>query len=417
MIEFERGHTGEKDCSRPLDLSQELAFISRDAVRRDAAKSMDKKVSLTHSGPGVAIQVSMRIRTITLAVLLITLPVDGQAQGTFSMEDFAKVEKIDLHFHMGATELEFLSKANEDGFRFLNIVVDSQGPLMLRQRHKTAFILHEARPDRVAMASAFSMEGWDEPDWVAKTLKHLDETFKKGATAVKVWKNIGMVHRNNAGDLVMIDDPQFDPIFRHLTEQGIVVVGHLGEPKNCWLPLEEMTVNNDRRYFEENPQYHMHRHPELPSYEDQIAARDRMLAKHPKLRFIGAHLGSLEWSVDRLGQFLDRFPNALADTAARMGQLQYQSNRNQEKVRNFLIKYQDRIVYGTDHSTSPDISSDASYTRTRKVWLSHWRYFNTLDSQTVPELDSPVKGLGLPKVVVEKLYRLNANRLFPASWK
>jgi len=226
-----------------------------------------------------------------------------------------------------------------------------------------------------------------------------------------------MVHRDGEGKLVMIDDPRFDPIFRKLIEKGIVVIGHLGEPKNCWLPLEEMTVKNDRNYFAKNPQYHMHKHPEMPSYEDQIAARDRMLAKHPGLKFVGAHFASLEWSVDELGKFLDRFPNAMADSAARMGQLQYQSNRDREKVRDFLIKYQDRIVYGTDRSTLLDAPSGQSYEGTRKVWLSHWRYFNTDESQTVPELDEPVRGLALPKDVVEKIYRANAMTLFPKSWK
>ena len=148
----------------------------------------------------------------------------------------------------------------------------------------------------------------------------------------------------------------------------------------------------------------------MPSYEDQIAARDRMLAKHSKLKFVGSHFASLEWSVDELGKFLDRFPNAMADTAARMGQLQYQSNRDREKVRDFLIKYQDRIVYGTDHSTSPDVTSGAGYENTCKVWLSHWRYFNTDETQTVPELDAPVRGLALPKVV-EKNNRSSKTRL------
>ncbi|MFT4640804.1 MAG: hypothetical protein ACI8T1_004137 [Verrucomicrobiales bacterium] len=360
----------------------------------------------------------MNFRAISLATFLLApFAIGQQHDKSFSMEDFAKIEKIDLHFHMGATDLGLLEKAQEDRFRFLNIVVDSQDPLMLRQKHKTAFILRQGLPDRVAVASAFSMEGWDEPDWVAKTLTHLDETFDKGAVAIKVWKNIGMVHRDKKGSLIMIDDPKFEPIFRHLIEKDIAVVGHLGEPKNCWLPLSEMTVKNDRNYFENNPRYHMHNNPELPSYEDQIAARDRMLAKYPKLRFIGAHLASLEWSVDRLGQFLDRFPNAMADTAARMGQLQYQSNGNLEKVRAFMIKYQDRLVYGTDHSTSPAAPSGDGYASTRKAWLSHWRYFNTADSQTVPELDAPVKGLSLPKGAVEKLYRTNAERLFSKAWK
>jgi hypothetical protein len=48
---------------------------------------------------------------------------------------------------------------------------------------------------------------------------------------------------------VMIDHPQFDPVFDHLQKKGIVLMGHLGEPRNCWLPLDEMTVNNARKLF------------------------------------------------------------------------------------------------------------------------------------------------------------------------
>ena len=69
----------------------------------------------------------------------------------------------------------------------------------------------------------------------------------------------------------------------------------------------------------------MYLHPEMPSYEEQLAARDRMLGKHPNLPFLGAHFGSLEWSVDALARFLEELPSAVVDTAARMGQLEYQS--------------------------------------------------------------------------------------------
>ncbi len=50
-------------------------------------------------------------------------------------------------------------------------------------------------------------------------------------------------------------------------------------------------------------------HPEYPSYEDQINARDNLLKKNPDLKFIACHLASLEWNVDSLASRLDRFPN------------------------------------------------------------------------------------------------------------
>ena len=259
----------------------------------------------------------------------------GDDAARFSMDDYYSVEKIDAHFHLRTRDTGFVTLAEEDKFRFLNIAVHSNSSIEMEFRLRTTFIQRDAHPDRVVAASAFPMAGWDSPDWQKKTIAHLDDTIAKGARAVKVWKNIGMDFRDTKGQLVMIDDPKFDPIFAHLAKKGIRMIGHLGEPKNCWMPLEKMTVKNDRNYFRANPRYHMFLHPEMPSYEDQMTARDRMLAKNPDLHFIGAHFASLEWSVDELAKFLDRFPKASVDTAARMGQLQYQSNRDRKKVIEF----------------------------------------------------------------------------------
>lgn len=194
-------------------------------------------------------------------------------------------------------------------------------------------------------------------------------------------------------------------------------MGHLGEPRNCWLPLDQMTVKNDRNYFKRNPKYHMFLHPEMPSYKEQIAARNRMLDKHPNLTFIGAHFGSLEWNVDAIAAFLDRYPNAVVDTAARMGQIQYQSNQKKNRVRQFFIKYQDRIVYGTDGGVIAPGQAKAAYYQMQRRWMSDWKFFCTDEAQSVPELDLPVKGLKLPKRVVLKIYHENMLRIFPNQWQ
>ena len=334
----------------------------------------------------------------------------------FLVEDFAKVEKIDIHFHLHSLDPQFMQLAAKDRFKILNIATQSAPADVMREKHRTIFAQYKAHPERVAPVSSFSMDGWGESDWQQKTIEFLDETFAKGAVGVKVWKNIGMVFRDKAGELVMIDDPRLDPIFDHIEKRGMVLMGHLGEPKNCWLPLQDMTVNNDRSYFKRNPQYHMYRHPEMPSYEEQIAARDRMLDKHKTLPFLAAHLASLEWSVDELAQFLDRFPQAMAGTAARLGQLQYQSQRDREKVIAFLEKYQDRIVYGSDSGVGALHSIPDRYLSIRERWVRDWKYFATDEMIEVPELDQPVKGLALRKEVVTKIYEANARRLFAKSW-
>jgi predicted TIM-barrel fold metal-dependent hydrolase len=178
-----------------------------------------------------------------------------------------------------------------------------------------------------------------------------------------------------------------------------------------------MTVKNDRDYFSKHPEYHMYLHPEFPSYEEQIKARDRMLDKNPGLTFIGAHLASLEWSVDEIANFLDRYPDASVDLAERISHLQYQSQQDILKVRDFFMKYQDRILYGTDFQQLSDTNPLDLKKYMNERWQLDWKYFNTDDQFTVPELDQPVLGLDLPKSVVDKIYRINAEKIFPDSWK
>lgn len=336
---------------------------------------------------------------------------------SYTMDDFPNVEKIDIHAHIHTDNLDFVALSERDRFRFVNMAVWSNpDPAVNFEKHRTMFVQYAANPSRTAPVSSFPIENWDDDDFAEQAIRHLDETFAEGAVGVKVWKNIGMELRDRTGKLIMVDDARLDPIFDHIEKRGKILLGHLGEPKNCWLPLDEMTTNNDRSYFAEHPNYHMHRHPEMPSYEEQIAARDRMLEKHPNIRFIGCHLASLEWSVDAMAEFLERFPNADIGVAARMGQLQYQTQRSRDKVRAFVIKYQDRILYGTDTGIGPDANAAEEHASVRAKWLRDWKYFNTADSVPVPELDDPVQGLSLPKTVVDKIYNSNARRIFSNSW-
>ncbi len=236
-----------------------------------------------------------------------------------------------------------------------------------------------------------------------------------GAIGVKVWKNIGMVERDKDGNFIMIDNARFDPVIDFIRKSGKTLCGHLGEPKNCWLPIEKMTVNNDKQYFKDHPQYHMYLHPEYPSYEDQIAARDSMLEKHPDIRFMGAHLGSLEWSVDELARHFEEFPNMTVDMAERICHLEVQSREDREKVRNFFIKYQDRILYGTDQGDYAGVDPDPAKMRatTHDTWMNDWKYFTSGDTLSNWKVDGKFRGLQLPREVVEKIYYKNAEREFP----
>lgn len=352
----------------------------------------------------------MKIRFLFLFFAALAI-VSCQNGDYYSMEDFHKVDKIDAHYHIYTNDENSVEQARQDNFILLNINTYSGGCERVVDAHQNLKALKQQYPEATAFTATFCLDGWDEPGWTDNTIAWIDQCIADGALAVKVWKNIGMEYRNSDSALIMIDDPQLYPVFRHLEEKGIPLAGHLGEPKNCWLPLEEMTTKNDSGYFSRNPQYHMYLHPEFPSYEEQMAARDRMLEKHPDLVFIGCHLASLEWSVDEMARFLDRFPNASMDMAARMGQLFYQTVEDREKVRNFFIRYQDRLLYGTDIIDRGGNREDFQ-NRLHQTWLTDWEYLVTDNEMTSNLIDGSFRGLKLPREVVDKIYLANARKWY-----
>ncbi len=330
----------------------------------------------------------------------------------YTVDDFDKVEKIDTHMHLNAEHLALAEQAQEDNFKLLTVNVDVSSYPSLEDQEQYAIHQINHFPGRVSFLTAFTLTRWDSANWSEATIEQLKKSFEKGAHGIKLWKNIGMVYKDAAGKFIMIDDPKFDNVIQYIIDQDKTVMAHLGEPKNCWLPLDQMTVNNDRSYFKEHPEYHMYLHPEYPSYEDQINARDRFVEKHPDMRFVGAHLGSLEWSVDELAKRLDKFPNMAVDMAARIPHLQHQSKLDREKVRQFLIRYQDRIIYATDSGISPDANIENEKKDLHNTWINDWKYFVTDETLTSPHVNGDFQGLQLPRTVIDKIYRENAMKWF-----
>lgn len=359
-------------------------------------------------------RISTALATLLLAVGCTEPEGSAPEAPYYDAADFASVRKFDSHVHANNPDASFLSQAREDNFELLSINVDYADFPPLEQQERDALSLLAVDPERFHFAATFPMTGWGSPGWPDSVNARLDAALRRGAVAVKTWKNIGMTARNARGDLIMVDDRGLDPVFAHLQGLGVPVIGHQGEPRNCWLPLDAMTTRSDREYFRRHPQYHMYLHPELPSYEDQMAARDHRLARMRGLHFVGAHLASLEWSVDRLDRFLETHPNASVDMA-RMTQLQYQSVREPAKVRAFLIRHQDRIVYGTDLIFGPADEPGPFRRHAHAVWISDWLYLATPQVQRVDDIDADVRGLHLPRSVIDKIYWANAERIFLRS--
>lgn len=337
----------------------------------------------------------------------------GDNEMYYTVDDFATVKKADVHIHIRTHRNSFVEQAIKDNFSLVNIVVDGAGTWEgVRNQFKYVKMQHENHPDRFRMVTAVSVEDFHEPGWADRSIAWLDSCFDQGAVGVKFWKNIGMVLKDTNEQNVMLDDPRFDPVFKHIIQRDKMVVGHLGEPLNCWLPLEEMTTNNDRNYFEEHPQYHMYLHPELPSYQDQMNARNQRLDKNPELKFAGAHMASIEWNVDTLAAWFEQYPDATIDLAARMGQVFYQTQQDRERVRNFFQKYSNRIMYATDLGDNGSSEVENLQTNLHEVWLRDWTYFSTGQQMESDLVNGSFQGIQLPKEAVDNIFYNTASRVF-----
>ena len=342
--------------------------------------------------------------------IFLTCFIVGCQSDYYSKEDFQSVPKTDSHVHIDSDRGFFEAQAQKDKFKLLTICVDGSDSASVKKQLSYALLSKKKFPGTVFYAATFHFDtaGWETADWNHKVINHLQEDISGGAISVKIWKNIGMTVTDKNGKFIMVDNPAIKPVIDFIVGRNLSITGHLGEPLNCWKPLNEMTVRGDSSYFAQNPQYHMLLHPEYPSFEDQINARDHLLELHPNLKFIGCHLGSLEWDVDELAKRLDKFPNMAVDMAARICHLQYQSAKEREKVRNFCIKYQDRLLYGTDIGVEETNDNAEFAKQTHEIWLNDWKYFTSEDELTSVEFKGKFRGLHLPKDVINKIYSTNA---------
>lgn len=322
---------------------------------------------------------------------------------------FESFDKIDCHVHFRYSGRELAELAKVMRFRVINISTNNfdiewQARLARKQR------LHF--PGTVEHVTAFCMKGFAEPWWSLATIDQVDRSIDEdGAIGVKIWKDVGMHFRVPNGDFVLIDDDRFTPLLQHLEKRGVTLVLHMADPIEYWQPPESIDSVR-RKIVQRGGVYVMYGREGVPTHAQIIAARDRVLARHPKLRIVGVHLGSLEHSLVEIAKRLDQYPNFAIDTAARMRDL---LRHDRDELRSFILRYQDRIIYGTDMAIKPQHNGRRKSDELMARWSRDWNVLAGQKETDVKTLkgDGRYRGLALPKPVLEKIYRENALAWFP----
>lgn len=324
------------------------------------------------------------------------------------LERFEALDPIDTHVHVFKSDPQLYTLLQRLHLHLLDICVvagKDPGFPRLDEQISSAQAVAADSSSHISWCTTFDPFPFPSERFAADVIRQLDRDFANGAGAVKIWKNIGMELKTPDGKYVMPDDPRFAPIYRDIAAHHKTLVAHIAEPTSCWQPLDP--ANPDFDYYKAHPEWYMYDKPDHPSKERLLAARDHLLAAYPDLRVVGAHLGSMELNVDEIASHFDRYPNFAVDTAARAVYLAMQPR---DKVQAFLIKYQDRVLYGTDLGYRPKGDSD-DLQDWESTYLRDWNFFAT--DQTVVFDGRKVQGLALPQSVLHKLYHDNAVRWFP----
>ena len=360
----------------------------------------------------------LSVRTAVLAVSIVLASALGtgplfEAQPgrppAGDLASFAALAPIDAHVHLYKDDPAFGALIQRLNLRILDIcLIDDRDPYFKRmepQRGDVLKVVHRTG-GRAVLCTTFSPYEFEEPGFAQGTIRQFDADFAAGAIAVKIYKVMGMEMKSQAGRYVMPDDPAFEPIYKHIAAHDRTVVAHIAEPDSCWQPPNPDSP--DYEYYRQNRQEYAYAHPEWPSKATILAARDHLVAENPKLRVVGAHLGSMEADVNEMAQRFDRYPNFAVDTAARVPYFMLQ---RRDKVRAFLIRYQDRILYATDLVVMPKDDTEKALAEWSNSYERDWKFFAT--NQDIEYRGHRYQGLALPGPVLRKIFHDNAVHWLP----
>lgn len=322
------------------------------------------------------------------------------------------MKRIDAHLHFSGDDPHALALLEELNLKLVNIDVAHDPEGRWRERSRFRRDLAQRYPARYAWVTSFDPFGFDKPGYVDRQIEQIERDLEAGAIGVKIWKNVGMEVKDADGQYVMVDDPVYKPILRHLEQHGIPLLTHIAEPMACWRPLDPSSPHY--KYFSRNPQWHMYNRPDCPSHEQLMAARDHVSERHPELNMIGAHLGSLEYSLEEIARRLRRYPNFAMDTSARTVDLM---RHDSSQVRELFLEFPDRLIFGTDIVKPQPTSSmtpqqrDETLDLYRQLCLGEFAYYESSGPVTVRGWEA--QGLNLPADVLEQFYVTNAMKWYP----
>ncbi len=327
--------------------------------------------------------------------LLILLSVVGGNLFTYGqiVTNYPEMPRIDVHTHPANDYLaienylklrEVLKEKYSVDFAFWINLSSGEDPVhnldsvMKMSQNRSLVCISDYKPHKVLSYKPEDLQ------------KKLDEGF----AGYKIWYGTkSRVLKEDEEGYPYVDDEHNDQILSEMEEIGMVAASmHIADPNGPF--------GNRTKWC-----------PDPVEYWRMIRAFTNMLEKHPNLIVVGAHAFWLicqDAQIDYLRYILTSYPNVYIDLAATF---QYQNMVSYENLRNFMIEYADRILYGTDagqwHSEEEIQFWAKAYNRTFRILETNQMVEGSFFSE------EPMRGLKLPRAVLEKIYYKNALKIYP----
>jgi predicted TIM-barrel fold metal-dependent hydrolase len=271
-----------------------------------------------------------------------------------------------------------------------------------RMWEEAGFRILEKYPERFAVFTTVNFGEMEVEDFPERAAKQLEENVARGASGLKLWLGKPDHH------WMSLHDPRIGAVYEKAAELEVPVLIHVGDPKEYW---EEITPDSFwYAILGENPQWSFRNKP-VASREQLFEEQRVMLQMYPDTTFICPHMGGHAENLPYLGELLDQFPNLQVDTTAYEPVL----GQNPESARAFFVKYQDRIMVGTDNGWKAE-GMETFRKRMKAVRL----FYETGMEQTelgefLPRRPGyTIRGIHLPAPVLHKIYRRNVLKLVPS---
>jgi predicted TIM-barrel fold metal-dependent hydrolase len=248
--------------------------------------------------------------------------------------------------------------------------------------------------DRFELWCGIDFTGYDKPGFGPAAIEELERCVRLGAKGVGEITDKGGGLSRGTGQAMHIDDPRMDLILEKLADLRLPINVHIGDPK--WM-YEPMDLHNDLLF--EAYYFRLDNQKNILNHSDIIETLERAVKKHPRTTFIACHFMNLTYDLEHLGKLFDKYPNLYADLSQREAYVA----SIPRFAKQFMEKYADRMVWGTDQGYS------------LPMYRNSFHILETLDehfySWDVSNTRWCLYGLGLSDATLKKLYRDNALKI------